>query len=256
MTRLTRDDVKRWVEGAMSHGEAGRDLLAYLYRHTEGNPLHVVHLLRDLEEGGHLVREGERWRWSDLRELPTGVSFAEVITRRVERLPAHCRPVLELVATLDREFDETFLLRAGEWEEGELNEGIRCLVDARILTPTYDRDCASYLFSHDEVARVVRESLAAERRAELHSQVAMALARSNASASLIASHYETAGQSAEAHFHAVHAANAALSLYDSGAASTLLTVAARHAPSPTALASVHARLAELAEDAGHYEEAE
>ena len=52
MTRLTRDDVKRWVEGAMAHGEAGRDLLAYLYRHTEGNPLHLVHLLRDLEESG------------------------------------------------------------------------------------------------------------------------------------------------------------------------------------------------------------
>ena len=256
MTRLTRDDVKRWVEGAMSHGEAGRDLLAYLYRHTEGNPLHVVHLLRDLEEGGHLVREGERWRWSDLRELPTGVSFAEVITRRVERMPAHCRPVLELVATLDREFDETFLLRAGEWEEGQLNEGIRCLVDARILTPTYDRDCASYLFSHDEVARVVRESLSTERRADLHSQVAAALARSSASASLIASHHETAGQSAETHLHAVHAADAALALYDSGAASTLLAVAARHAPSPAALASVHVRLAELAEDAGHYEEAE
>jgi predicted ATPase len=256
MTRLTRDDVKRWVEGAMSHGEAGRDLLAYLYRHTEGNPLHVVHLLRDLEEGGHLVREGERWRWSDLRELPSGVSFAEVITRRVERMPAHCRPVLELVATLDREFDETFLLRAGEWEEGQLNDGIRCLVEARILTPTYDRDCASYLFSHDEVARVVRESLEPARRQELHACVAAALAASGAPPSLVASHFEAAGQGTDTHTYAVLAADAALALYDSGAASALLTAAARHAPSPAALARVRVELAELAEAAGHYEEAE
>ena len=256
MTRLTRDDVKRWVEGAMAHGEAGRDLLAYLYRHTEGNPLHVAHLLRDLEEGGHLVREGDRWRWSDLRELPSGVSFAEVVQRRVERLPAHCLPVLELVATLDREFDETFLLRAREWDEDQLTDGIRCLVDARILTPTYDRDCASYLFSHDELARVVREGLEPERRAEMHARVAHALARAGASDSLIASHFEAAGQGAETHRHAVLAADAALALYDSGAASALLTVAARHAPSPAALAKVRVRLAELAEAAGHYEEAE
>src|SRR5258705_4138878 len=45
MTRLTRDDVKRWVEGAMAHGEAGRDLLAEPYRHTERNPLHLLPLL-------------------------------------------------------------------------------------------------------------------------------------------------------------------------------------------------------------------
>jgi tetratricopeptide (TPR) repeat protein len=256
MTRLTRDDVKRWVEGAMSHGEAGRDLLAYLYRHTEGNPLHVVHLLRDLEEGDHLMREGERWRWSDLGELPTEVTFTEVIERRVARLPGHCAPVLELVATLDREFDEAFLQRAGEWEEETVREGVRCLVDAHILTPTYDRDCASYLFSHDEVARVVREGLSAERRAKLHAAVASALAAAGASQSLVASHYDAAGCASETHTHAVLAADAALALYDSGAASALLTVAARHAPSPAALASVRVRLAELAQEAGHYDHAE
>jgi len=256
MTRLTRDDVKRWVEGAMAHGEAGRDLLAYVYRHTEGNPLHVTHLLRDLEEAGHLAREGERWRWSDLSELPTGVTFTEVVERRVARLPPSCAPVLDLVATLDREFDETFLLRAGEWDEETMREGVRCLIDARILTPTYDRDCASYLFSHDELARVVREGLPAERRAEMHGRVARALEKAGASDSLIASHFEAAGEAAETHRHAVLAADAALALYDSGAASALLTVAARHAPSPAALASVRVRLAELAESAGHYEDAE
>ena len=257
MTRLTRDDVKRWVEGAMAHGEAGRDLLAYLYRHTEGNPLHLAQLLRDLEEGGHLTREGERWRWSDLRELPGDVTLAEVVARRVARLPAHCQPLLELVATLDREFDETFLDRAGEWSPGEMRASIRCLVDARLLTPTYDRETASYLFSHDELARVTRESLDPERRASLHARVAAALAASSsASHSLIASHFEAAGQSAETHRHAALAADAALRLYDSGAAAALLTVAARHAPSPAALASVRVRLAELAEAAGHYEDAE
>ncbi|HEX7977420.1 MAG TPA: AAA family ATPase, partial [Gemmatimonadaceae bacterium] len=257
MTRLTRDDVKRWVEGAMAHGEAGRDLLAYLYRHTEGNPLHLVHLLRDLEESGHLAREADRWRWGDLQELPTAVSLAEVVGRRIDRLPAHCRPMLELTATLDREFDEELLRRVGDWDDHARAESIRCLVDARLLTPTYDRDTASYLFSHDELAHIARESLPAERRAELHAQLASALARSEgASQSLIATHYEAAGQSAEAHRHAVLAADSALQLYDSAAASTLLTVAARHAPSPQALASVRAQLAELAEKAGHYEDAE
>lgn len=259
MTRLTRDDVKRWVEGAMSNGEAGRDLLAYLYRHTEGNPLHLAHLLRFLEESGHLAREGDRWRWSDLRELPAGVDFRELIARRVSLLPAHCRPVLELAATLDREFDESLLRRAGGWSEAVMRDALRCLVDARILTPTYDRDSASYLFSHDELARVTRDELAPERLEAMHAQLAEALAASEAGAashSLIASHYEAAARSADTHRHVVLAADAALALHDSVAASALLTVAARHAPSPSALARVRVRLAELAEAAGYYEDAE
>jgi tetratricopeptide (TPR) repeat protein len=257
MTRLTRDDVKRWVEGAMGHGEAGRELLAYLYRHTEGNPLHLAHLLRYLEESGHLARDGERWRWSDLADLPSQVSFGELIERRVARLAAHCRPLLDLAATLDREFDESMLRRAEGWSEETMRDALRCLVDARLLTPTYDRDSASYLFSHDEVARVIREGLAPERRRALHARVAVTLAESGtASHSLIASHYEAAARSAETHDEAVLAADAALGLYDSAAGSALLTVAARHAPSPAALAQVRVRLAEIAEAAGYYEDAE
>jgi tetratricopeptide (TPR) repeat protein len=91
----------------------------------------------------------------------------------------------------------------------------------------------------------------------LHARIAAALAESDgASQSLIATHYEAAGQSAEAHQHAVRAADAALQLYDTAAASALLAVAARHAPSPRELASVRVRMAELAEASGHYEEAE
>jgi tetratricopeptide (TPR) repeat protein len=259
MTRLTRDDVKRWVEGAMANGEAGRDLLAYLYRHTEGNPLHLAHLLRFLEESGHLAREGERWRWSDLRDLPSGVGFQELVAQRVALLAQHCRPVLELAATLDREFDESLLRRAGGWSEPMMRDALRCLVDARILTPTYDRDSASYLFSHDELARATRDELAPERLEAMHAQLAEALVAGEAgvaSHSLIASHYEAAGRSADTHRHAVLAADAALALHDSVAASALLTVAARHAPSPAALAGVRVRLAELAEAAGYYEDAE
>src|SRR5206468_877425 len=127
----------------------------------------------------------------------------------------------------------------------------------RLLTPTYDRDTASYLFSHDELARMTREALPAERRAELHARLAGALADfEGTSHSLVATHYEEAGNGAEAHRHAVLAADAALQLHDSASASTLLAVAARHAPSPSALASVRVRMAELAEAAGHYEDAE
>ena len=105
---------------------------------------------------------------------------------------------------------------------------------------------------------MTRESLAADRRAALHARLAAALAESEgASQSLIATHYEAAGQSAEAHRHAVLAADAALRLYDTVGG---IDAAGRRGAS-CAVASVRWRacacgLAELAEAAGHYEDAE
>src|SRR6185436_18707713 len=46
LNRLTRDEVKRWLEAAMHKQEIGRDLLAYLYRQTEGNALFITRLDR------------------------------------------------------------------------------------------------------------------------------------------------------------------------------------------------------------------
>lgn len=257
MTRLTRDDVKRWIEGAMSHGEAGRDLLAYLYRHTEGNPLWLSHLLRDLEESGHLAREGERWRWSSLRELPSATDFAEVVARRVDRLPEACGPLLSLAATLDRDFDESLVRHALGCSDQQARERIRCAVEARFLSPTYDRACDAYRLTHDEVARVLRERLTADELADQHARVANALAAAGAGSNAeIAAHYEAAGLSAETYERAVLAADEALAAYDSTAATTLLTLAARHASSPAALAHVRVRLASIAQAAERYEDAE
>lgn len=257
MTRLTRDDVKRWIEGAMSQGEAGRDLLAYLYRHTEGNPLLLLHLLRDLEESDHLAREGERWRWSSLTELPADTDFAHIVARRVNRLPASCRPLLELAATLGRDFDEQLVRHALGFSHEEAQEQIRCAVEARLLSQTYDRACEAYRLTHDEVARVLREQRSAEAQAECHALVAASLTATGAgSNSEIAAHYEAAGLGTETYQRAVLAADEALAVYDSTAAATLLTLAARHAPSPAALAHVRVRLASIAEAAERYEDAE
>lgn len=257
LTRLTRDDVKRWVEGAMAYGEAGRDLLAYLYRHTEGNPLHVAHLLRDLEESGQLARDGERWRWSAIRDLPAPATFHALVVRRAARLPARTQAVLALAATLGREFDEELLRRAGGWSAEETREHTGRLVSAGILTPTYDRESASFQFAHDELARAIRAHQSSVEQATLHGRVASALAeRGSISDSVIAGHYESAGRAGDAHLHALLAADAALALYDNASAAVLLGAAARHAPSAAALAGVRMRLATLAESAGRYEEAE
>ena len=257
LTRLTRDDVKRWLEAAMRGEEVGRDLLAYVYRQSEGNPLLLMHLLRDLEESGHLGVEGGHWRWSPASSLPPQATLHELIARRIERLPASARQVLDAAAILAHDFDEEQLAQTTMLPMEDVLDGLARLVSAELLIPTFERVRGAFAFGHDEVARATQAMMTADRVTLLHRRVAEVLAaRGGGSPAEIAMHFAAAGADHQAHDYSLLAADAALALYENGAAASLLAAAERTAPSDEALAKVRVRMALLAEVAGRYEDAE
>jgi tetratricopeptide (TPR) repeat protein/GGDEF domain-containing protein len=257
LTRLTRDDVKRWLEASIRADDVGRDLLAYVYRHTEGNPLLLTHLLRDLEESGHLSWRGDRWHWSAVDTLPRDTTLQELLTRRIGRLPAQARAVLESAAILSRECDEELLAQMTELPMDDVVEGLGRLSNGELLTPTFERVRGTHAFAHEEVARVTRSLLDGRRRAALHHQAARLLAeRRGVPATEIARHYDDAGFGPEAHEYSLRAADEALELYENSAAASLLASAERTAPSQGSVAEVRVRMASLAEVTNRFEEAE
>jgi predicted ATPase/GGDEF domain-containing protein len=257
LTRLTRDDVKRWLEGALRDEDVGRDLLTYVYRTTEGNPLLLTHLLRDLEESGHLTFEDGRWRWSPPADLPPQTTLHVLLERRMERLPRSARDVLDAASVLSRDCDEELVTDMTGLPAAEVAEGLARLAAAELLIPTFERVRGTLAFAHEEVARTARRLLDHDRGIALHLEAARVLStRSGVSPTEIAAHYEAAGEGLQAHAYALRAADAALGLYETGAASALLASAERNAPSLEALAEVRVRMASLAEVAGRYEEAE
>jgi predicted ATPase/GGDEF domain-containing protein len=257
LNRLTRDEVKRWLEASMRGDDIGRDLLAYVYRHTEGNPLLLTHLLRDLEEAGHLSLRGDRWQWGVVDTLPHETTLPEVLARRIGRLPPSARAVLEAAAVLSRDCDEEVLAQMTVLPIEEVIDGLARLSSAELLTPTFERVRGTHAFAHEEVARVTRSLLDGRRSAILHHQAAHLLAaRGGVPATEIARHYEAAGEGPEAHEFALLGADAALELYENTAAAALLASAERTAPSLDSVADVRVRMASLAEMTNRYEEAE
>ncbi len=256
LSHLTRDDVKRWLEGATRTTSLAREILAYVYRQSEGNPLVLTHLLRDLSESGFIARDGEEWKWKPVHELPAPVTLDELLARRIGRLPASARTVLEAAAILGRETDESLLFESSR-DASESRRGLETLIERGMIIPTYDRGGAAYIVSHDEVARVAREGIAPARRPELHLRIGRALAlHERQSMAEIAEHFELAGDRREAHRYALLAADQALEVHETQAAAELLAGAERTAPTDADLAEVRVRMASLAEIAGRYEEAE
>lgn len=257
ISALTRDEVKQWLEAAFHRQQVGRELLAYIYRQTEGNPLAIVQLLRALVETGAVWHNGTRWEWTPVSELRLRTGRAALIAQRLSRFSSSTQAVLATAATVGREFEVAVLVGASAGSEAAVRLALSEALAAGLVIPTRERGQAAFIFAHDEIAEVLVDTVQREQLRELHHRVGRSLERlRNKRAAEIALHYDAAGAAPEAYRWSQEAAVAAERVYAYGTARSLLHVAARNATSAAELAEVRVSLAHVCETGGRFDEVE
>jgi tetratricopeptide (TPR) repeat protein len=257
LSRLTRDEVKQWLEAAFHRQQVAREFLAFLYRHTEGNPLFIAQLLRALSEEGAIWWNGTRWEWSPVSELRLPAGRGALLARRVARFSSSTQAVLGTAAIVGREFDVGLLVAAAAGSEPAVRLAISEAVNAGLLRATNDRKTGSYAFDHDEIAEVLVTAVPSHQVRQLHYRVAQALEKRRPDRlGEIALHYDEAEAHADAYRAAQVAARAAETVYAHPAAREYLQMAARNSTSPGELAEIRVALAHIAETLGHHDEVE
>ena len=98
---LTEHDIARFVEIAAGFA-VPRELSATVHRHTEGNPLFVTEVIRDLVQSDELTEEKIAGRSSWSVRIPEGVR--EVIGRRLDRMSDRANEVFTTAAVVGRQF--------------------------------------------------------------------------------------------------------------------------------------------------------
>lgn len=257
LSRLTRDDVKQWLEAAFHRQQVGREFLAFLYRHTEGNPLFIAQLLRALFEEGAIWHNGSRWEWSPVSGLRLPASRTDLISQRLARFSSSTHAVLNTAAIVGHEFDIGLLVAAGAGSEPAVRLAISEAVSAGLLRPTHERRHGGYAFAHSEIADVLIDAIPHDRERQLHARVALALERRHPDRTgEIALHFDAAGEKADAYRTAQTAARMADRVHAHGAAGRYLQIAGRNASTPAELAEIRVALAHVAETGGRYDEVE
>jgi diguanylate cyclase (GGDEF)-like protein len=255
LDRLTRDEVRRWVAAAFHGQDAESELMAFLYGHTDGNPLFVVQVLRALVDEGAVWHDGTSWRWRALDDLNLPVAVDDLVTRRLARLSARTRELLAACAVIGREFDVE-LARAAEFDTTMLQDAIDEGLRAGVLQPAAVRGGERYAFTHAMLSALLRAAVAPRRLRVMHRRVARALEqRAPERVAEIATHYDQAGAAADAYRCALLAADRAGAVYAQAEARNYLTLAERHAASDAEMAVVQSRLAQAAELSGEYDAA-
>lgn len=200
LDRLEAESVAR-IAVSMVGKEGSAALARYLFSCTQGDPLLLAERINLLWDEGRLLSNGKTWRVAvPAQELgaPSPVSYEEVVSRRLAKLPASSRRLLTLAAVVGQSF-EAWLLETAEQEDGQVVESCMELLLQRWMVRQFlrywadsrrERDLAMWLqgarhgtfeFAHSSIRRTIARTLGRDRAQVLHRRVARALEERHAS---------------------------------------------------------------------------
>ncbi len=257
LARLTREELRRWVDTAFHGQEVEREFIAYLYRQTEGNPLLVVQTLRTLVDEGDIWWDTDRWHWHPVSDLQLPNVVVDLMGRRLAKLSAEDRDVLTVAAVVGREFDLGVVQDAASVTTEALHVAIESGVRASVIQPAHGRGSDRYVFVHTLLIEALGKPIETRGMQRLHARVAQALQkRSPEAVAEIAMHFDRADDAVQAHAFALAASERARRVYAHDEAEEFLCIAERHAPDPAAVAEVRVAMAEISELRGKYADAQ
>ncbi len=252
LSRLTEGEIQQWLSGVFG-GDASRELLTYLQRTSEGNPLLATQLVRMLLDDGAVRYEHGRWALRAERDGNLPAALTGLMDRRLERLSTETRRILNTAAVIGRVFDIDLAMAAGAGPEEEVLDALDEGIAHAVLEPADGLSGSQFSFTHGLLVNAVRRTINPRRLARIHERVAVAMEeRTPDNVAEIAIHFDRAGIPQKAFRHAMAAGGAALSMYAHSEARQFFEIAERAATEPVERACALHRLAEVAETEGRY----
>jgi DNA-binding SARP family transcriptional activator/type II secretory pathway predicted ATPase ExeA len=180
--RLRLGNLNDEEVGAFLRASAGaeptEDLVAAIRELTDGTPLLVCELWRDLRDTGGVEVEHSIRLTRPVAELRTPERIRDIVRQRLTRLAPATTAVLDVAAVAGQRLEPRVL---GEAAALEL-EALADALDESSLQGIVEQlpGPASYRFTHELVRRAVYDRISGIRRAELHLRVGEALERVHA----------------------------------------------------------------------------
>ena len=205
---LLAEDVAAYLAGRLG-GPVAPSLVACVHAHTDGHPLFLVTIVEHLVQQRLLARGAGQWTLraggeASVAQLPQEVR--QVLTRRVDTLPAAARQVLEVASVVGQAFAAA-AVAAGTQGPVEAVDAVcdglvteqRVLEDTGVTVWPDGTRGGGYRFHHALYQQVLYEALGTTRRAQLHRQVGARLeegygARAGDIAAQLALHFERGGE--------------------------------------------------------------
>ncbi len=167
-------------------------LVSYLQGRAEGNALFVGELLRALEEGGVLARDGDGWRLADLAQTSVPTLLRQVIEGRLARLDNESQRLLAVASVIGHDVPLDVWATVGETNEDTLLDLTERAEEASLLIGTPDG--TGVRFAHALIREALYEGVPSVRRRRLHRLAGHMLGEAGSpDPDAVAMHFQKAG---------------------------------------------------------------
>ena len=198
--RFERAEAETLIERVAGGRKLPAEVLAQIVAKTDGVPLFVEELTKNVMESGLLIEEAERYRLDGpLPPLAIPSTLQDSLMARLDRLVA-VKEIAQIGAAIAREFSYSLLHAVVGSDEASLKSALAQLEESELVFRDGAPPEARYSFKHALVQDTAYESLLRSRRQILHRQIAETLCEKfagvvEAQPELVAHHFTQAGLS-------------------------------------------------------------
>jgi len=201
--RLDPSEAEILVDRVTGGRKLPAEVLAQIVAKTDGVPLFVEELTKNVLESGLLIEEGERYRLDGpLPALAIPSTLQDSLMARLDRLET-VKEIAQIGAAIGREFSYGLLRAVYERDEGSLRNALALLDESELVFRSGEPPASRYTFKHALVQDTAYESLLKSRRKTLHRRLAETLREgfpglAEMEPELLAHHFTQAGMTAPA----------------------------------------------------------
>ncbi|QIG49240.1 AAA family ATPase [Nordella sp. HKS 07] len=204
LAKLTAQQSKEMI-GRLAEGKSlPAEIVERIIAKTDGVPLFVEELTRNILESGGLVEAGGRYVYAgDALGFAIPETLRDSLAARLDRL-AKARPVAQIGSVAGRTFSFELLAALNQMDDASLAEGLAELTASGLAVSTGTAPGpVSYTFKHALVQDVAYDSLLRSQRKPLHARIAQVLEERHPETrdrepELLAHHYTAADDPAAA----------------------------------------------------------
>ena len=178
---LSSEQAETLVRLLLTVDDLPATVRARILEQAEGNPFYLEEIIRSLIDGGHLFREGDRWRaGQEIGSVQIPDTVQAVLASRIDLLDPGDKRILQAAAVVGRVFWPGPVADLSAVEAADVGDALRRLEDRELVFSRAGSTLSGQpelLFKHVLTRDVAYESLPRRDRAPAHRAVARWLER-------------------------------------------------------------------------------